>query len=426
MKMRRPERAAAALLLAALCASVGLLAHPSGSASASTSSGDTIKVSELRYGCSNGGWVEITINSRADQLQNSSDEQQLFQVGLTAPGSTSPDGPYPDGGPTQVVAGQVSTVVRLAGSANNADAVFIRRVATGELRIITLPGDCRNKVPRNFGLNDPNLKVASVSCVSGSKAHVQAQITNPNELLDPTQELGLTEIDYTVLLVRTADNALMAPTQGELVRFNQPGKDSVTMAAPAASAARYELRVIGVDGSVVTSNELAVNCAHVPSGSPTTTRPTPTPTPTHTQTPTPPHPSSPPNSSPPVSHTPPAVVGSPSSSGGGSVIQPTDNGPVINPPGSSSGSVTSAGASLTASGSHSSSAIVTPTTPPTGNTPSSSSASRPNLRILSGDSARNSPQDIFSWNRNVALVVLLDAAAIAALVGATVVSARRR
>jgi hypothetical protein len=422
--MRRPERAAAALLLIALCASLGLLANPSGSASASTSGADTIKA-DIRYGCSEGGWVEVTIKSRDDQLQVSSDEQQLFQVGLTSPGSAGPDG-----GPTQVVAGQASTVVRLAGSANNADSVFIKRVATGEVRTMSLP-DCRTRSnPTNFGLNDPQLNVSPVSCISGSQARVQAQIYNPNDLLDPTQKL-VAEIDYTVLLVRTSDNALMAPTRGELMRFYEPGHDSVAMAAPAASAAKYEVRVIGVDGSVVTSQELPVNCARA-TGSPTvkppstTPAPTPTPTPTPTATPTrTPTPSSPAGSSSAVSHTNPATSPAPSVSSG-PVIQPTDNGPVTNPPGSTSISTTSQGPPATRSGSHSSSAVVTPTTP--GNaSPSSSSAPTGTLRhLIVGDPARNSPQHIFAWNRNIALVVLVDTAAIAALVGATVVSARRR
>jgi hypothetical protein len=422
MHLRRPERAAAALMLTALGASVALLANPSGSASAATNGGN-IKAS-IRYGCSDGGWVEVTIKSRADQLQDSTDEQQLFQVGLTAAGSSTSEGPYPEGGPSQVVAGDTATTVRLAGPANDATAVFIRRVATGEVKTIPLPDDCRDRKPSDFGLDEPHLTVAAVTCTSAFKAQVRAQVGNPNTLDVPTERLGINELDYTVLLVRTEDAALMAPTQGELMRFDGPGKDSVDMTAPAETETAYEVRVIGVDGSVVTSSEMSLNCGAGNSPPPTTAPPTTTPsvssTPPPTTTPAPrPTPTSP---TPSTSSTHPSSSASHSQSSSQvqsstpSASSSAGPGPIVMTPSrrvSSSAHVPIVGAP---SGSTSSEPSPSPSFSPSGT-----------LRhLVIADPPRTSPERLFVWQRDAALVVLLTAGAISALVGSTVYSAKRR
>jgi hypothetical protein len=420
MHLRRPERAAAALMLTALCASVVLLANPNGSASASEN-GDDIKAS-IRYGCSDAGWVEVTIQSRADQLEGSSDEQQLFQVGLTAPGSSASDGPYQEGGPSQVVAGDVATTVRLAGSANDAEGVFIKRVATGEVKTIPLPDDCRNRKPTDFGLDDPHLTVANVTCTSGVKARVRAQVRNPNELEWATTRLGLNELDYTVLLVRIEDAALMAPTQGELMRFDGPGKDSVDMAAPAAKETAYEVRVIGVDGSVVTSSELSVNCGGA------TPPPTSTPPPSTTPAPTTPKPSPTATSPSPSQSTTPtsSAPASPSQSASHSSSQAQSNSPSAENSTGPSATTTShrppSSARVPVVVAPSTSASSEPTPTPT----SSVSPSGTLRHLVIANPPRTSAERLFVWQRDAALVVLFTAGAIAVLVGTTVYSAKRR
>jgi len=420
MALRRLERAAAALLLTALCASFALLLHPIGPASAADSNGiDLASVVKVTYGCTDrsdtdgGPWVQVALDLTAEP--DASDELRTFQIGYTFPAADPVNGPYTQGGPTQVVASSNSvTPVRLAGVVDDATGVFVRRVASNEVATFPLNScDPKKTTPVNFQLDDPQLTVSNPSCGTDSRVHFQAQVHNPNDLNQDQTHLGLNEIDYTVLVVRTSDSQIMsndASPAGELVRFWAPGHDTVPLAAPAATTTNYELRVVGVDGSSVSSRGMAVNCGRVSSAPPTTT---PSPTPTATK----PSPSTKPSTTPrpSASATPPGTGAGGTNGGqtdgnGGQAIGGGNDGPSAGTSApSSSRSVEQVGNSRP------------PTSPTATSTPSQSQSAR---RLIASNPT--SPQRIFIWQRDAALVVLVDIVAISGLVGATVWSAKRR
>jgi hypothetical protein len=437
MRLRRPERVAAAVMLTALVASVLLLGRPASGVETATPAdnsatnqgvgsatvvdlGASIKAT-IRYGCSNGGWVEVTINAKAHD--DDFDTEQVFQVGLAGTGTDGAEIFYAEGGPSQVVATDQPVTVRLAGPANEADHVFIKRVGSSDVKNIPLNEDCRNRKPTNFGLDDPSLAIGNAACSAGAKATLPIALRNPNELDWSTLRLGLTELDYTVLLVRSTDGKLMAPTNGRLVRFDGPGQHTVALTAPASKRTSYEVRVIGVDGSVVQSDELSVSCvlARPPTPTPTTKTPTPT---TKTPSSTPSSTASAPPTTTPTSSVsaPPTRTPNPSASLSSSVSQSTAASPSAQLSSSTNSTQTAtATTSRTRPSATASSAVVVPSEP-------SSSPSAPTTSStpkLIAEPPANSKR-IFVWQQDAALIVLLDAAAISMLVGATVWQAKRR
>jgi hypothetical protein len=101
MRTRRIERAAVAVILAAVGASLAFLAIPAGAATDSISA-------TVKYGCRDGGWVEVTLNA------NGAADGGTYQVGLTSDGSRGPDSQYDAGGPGMVVTSGDPTTIRLA------------------------------------------------------------------------------------------------------------------------------------------------------------------------------------------------------------------------------------------------------------------------------------------------------------------------
>lgn len=463
MSRRRPERTAAALLLAALVASLSLLAHPSGSASADSStfgvsaSAHAVNLgvsASAQYGCSTetsggsvDGFVEVTLN-RDNQTADAPDEVQL-QVGLEGSDPTDSTQKFPEGGPSLVGLGQRSTTrVRLAlpGPVQDGDQVYVRQVDQpnqAELVTLVLPASCRNVKPTNFGLQAPALEVGKQSCGSGAKATLPVTLDNPNgtnsKLLN---NLNIDQIDYAVLLVRN-DGVLAGQQQaGQLLSFTDgAGEQVAALNQVAAIPTTYEVRVIGLDGAVVTSDQMKLNCASQGPPSPSGSTPPPPP----------PSSSSPAPSSTPTVHSsapPTRPTGQPTTTSTGASASPTATSssgvPVPSPSQSSApgggfggggfggGGAGGGGAGAGSSGQPAAgSATATPARPGSGPLSSASPSA-------SGQSGSSSPpktvlveppnhlRGLLSFQRDVALVLLLFVVALSGLVGTTVVNARRR
>ncbi|HEY2041086.1 MAG TPA: hypothetical protein VGH11_00325 [Jatrophihabitans sp.] len=414
MKRRLLGRAAVAIALAAVGASFAFLAHPAGASQGIDAS--------VKHGCQNGGWVEVSLNV------HSADDSGVYQVGLTSDGSRGPDSQYDEGGPGIVVTSDQKATVRLAGPASPGDEVFVRRLDVASSAVLPIPTGCADQ-PTNFGLQAASLSLTDQSCISNSAARINVNVTNPNQLDKQTDRAGLGEIDYTVLLVG-ADGTLMS-NLGELVPFDGPGAGSVDLTMAAAQTTTYQVRVIGVDGQVVTSNNFSASCGHVstppPSSTPPPTRTPPTTTPT---TPAPP-PSTPPTH--PTVHNPPpsssahrptpgtSTSVSTSQSASGVVIS---NSVIAPSPNSSSSSATVggfAGSPLVPSSTPHRS--TPPTASPTDLTPVPSPGPPTQQYLADLPSGTSS---LLNWQSDAALIVIVDALAISGLVGATVWRTRRR
>jgi len=443
MQMRRPEGAAAAVLLTALLATLPLMATTGGAAQAGAANSATTRTvaasaastapaagmtenqagtvprlhTEIRYGCEDGGFVEVSLqrmksdesgDSSTDASNATGDGDAVYQVGLSGPDSADAGGMFPEGGPTLVVLGSGKATVRLAGPVNRGDHVFIRQV--GQMPVLALPLEptCQLRRPLNFGLRQASVQVTATRCASTTQAKLVATVDNPNSNDEVYRRLsGMNSVDFTVLLVRSADGRMTSPTKDQLLQFGGRGLKDVRLTAAAAEPVTYEVRAIGVDGQTATPQTVTVDCSALGSSRP--------PGPTFT-------PSRPPTSS--------ATTSSP--------------GPSTSQPGTPSGqssttqaapAESSAGAQVSV-GSTEPSVPTGPTTPArspgTGgrsNPPSTASgtpatsSTLPDLANLAGP---RSGGHIFLWQRDAALVVAIDALAIGALVGITVWRARRR
>jgi hypothetical protein len=409
------KRAAAALALAVVGASLALFVRP---VSAATTGISAI----VKYGCNDGGWVEVTLNPQGGE------DPARYQVGLTADGSDTPDSQYAQGGPGMVVSDGGKTTIRLAGLVRAGDKVFVRNLYTGASTVLPLPQGCSNS-PTNFGLSKPTLdRTLSPSCISNSAAKVVVDVTNPNDLDNRTENAGLVEIDYTVLLVRADDGTLMSST-GELFSFPEPGRDSVDLSMPAARSTNYEVRVISVDGTVST-RAFSADCAQVTTPPPTTTPPPPpTTTPVATPTPTPtvksPPPSSPGTPKPhPSSSRSQGSTGSQPGSTNSSGAGPTVGSGTVRVRGSAAGA---SGFAIPPLGPSSSTAHRSspPASSPSSAVPDPSPSPSATKRLTLADPARGTGS-LLVWHSDAALIVGVDALAISALVGATVWRTRRR
>lgn len=439
MQIRRPDRVLAALLLTVLGASLFLLAQPSGVASAA----DRYDIrASLRYGCaqndSENSFVEVALTAlKPEELD---DGELVLQVGLAGP--ESPDSPdvFPEGGPSLVTLGDETTTVRLAGPVHDDDHVFIRQL--GQSKVITLPlqDSCHRIKPINYGLAEPALRIDAPSCTVGGQANLKVTLQNPNDVDKRLEKVGITQIDYTLLLVRK--DGLLAEPVGTLMSFDEPSVSKATLSEVVTRPADYQVRVIGLDGAVVTSGDIRLSCAG--SGGPvSSTPPRPSPTISTSVPPSTPPPSSQPASSSPASsspaHSPSATPSEQPSSTPPSRSTPTSSpvvssSAVIRPPVSSSATVPSRVSSSSASSPVSSS----PAGRPSAQTSSSSAAGQhsssarpsatpsPSESIVRLVEPRAHYDGLPGFQKDVAMVVLVFAAAMAALVGATVVSARRR
>ena len=461
MRIRRPERVAAVLLLAALGASLSLLAHPTAAAAASYD----LRAS-VRYGCATDdsddsddaardagdtddaddagdSFVEVSVS--ADQPGPSDLEGLVLQVGIAGPGSVDSSGVFPEGGPSLVTMGAKTTKVRLAGPVHDGDHVFIRQVGQPDIVTLPLQSSCHRVKPTNFGLQEPGVRVVAQSCGAGSRANLKVTLRNPNEVDRTLQKIGIDQIDYTVLLVRHDGLLAGAEPVGTLVTFDQPSASEVRLSQVVTTPTNYQVRVISLDGAVVNSGNIRLSCAGVghpgsspmPSPSvpisspPSSSRPAPS-SPAHTPTG-----SHRPSSPAPSSAAPGSPAPSSSAPSSPAPTSPAPSSPAPGPASSSAGvpvglSPSSAGTSESGSAPPSSAAGgAGRTSPPSKSRPSSVATPGP-----SGASATPSesatvrvvqPRARYggvSWE--FSLVVLVFAAATSVLIGTTVVSARRR
>ncbi|MCW2539707.1 MAG: hypothetical protein JWN95_1432 [Frankiales bacterium] len=365
----------------------------------------------VRYGCTDGGYVEVTVRNAQSQENTSG----IYQIGLTGSTAPDPNGPFPDGWPSLVRVSSSQTTVRLAGTADTNKQVFVRPLGSDSVQYFSLGSSCRQKRPLDFKLSQPTVQLTQSSCNSAAQQTITAKFYNPNSLELVYRRLsGLADIDYTTLFVRTDTSAATAVSANHLLRFDGPGwQTSELVDVNAKKPVTYQVRLIGIDG-VATTAELKLDCSSV--ALPTSTPSTPSPGPT-TSTPAPK----------PSGTTSPTSSGSssPSSTGGTppltSIFTPPAPGSVTgpirpnvigsNPPRPSSSSSSSGGSPTPSPGVSS------------GGSPSPS-ASRAIAQNLTLGDVKQGFGGV--WSADAALVVGIDAVAISALVGATVIAARRR
>jgi hypothetical protein len=292
-------------MLAALLASVALLARPAGNAGAATTLSD-VSVA-LRYGCGNsqhdGDFVEATLTPGAQVLSGA--DPQIVQIGLAK--NAADNDRYPDGGPTLVSLKSGATLVRLVGPVTGHEHVFLRDYGHTAYRNFELPPTCQDLNPTQFNLLDPEIYGNHQVTCAASSASLNLTLKNDNDAA----------VDYTVLLVRKDGQLSGAQDQGIPVSLGAQTKQPVTITQPPTKATiyQYQVRVIAPDGQVTDVADVTMRCdsqqpgphptvtptpvrpSHSPSSrptgsssashSPTHSRPRPsvTPTPTHTTAP---------------------------------------------------------------------------------------------------------------------------------------------
>ena len=445
------------MLLTALGGSLALLAQPS--AAASLDSYD-IRAS-VRFGCAQekgeDNFVEVGLS--AVEREDFADRELVLQVGLAGPKS-DPYGVFTEGGPSLVTLGENPIKVRLAGPVHEGDHVFLRQLDRPEIIKLPLQAACHRIKPTNFGLDEPDVSVTTKSCTSGSRANLKVTLQNPNEVGRRLQKIGIEQIDYTVLLVRDDGLLVGVDPVGTLISFDEPSATSITLSQVVPKPAKVQVRVISLDGSVVTSRSIRLSCASTGPAPSTPVRPSPSvsisrpgSTPPNSSRPAPSTPPRPPTatSTPTVSRPPtsPAPTSSAASStpatstpAGPTTTPPAISSPAQRPPAASSSAAGSAGGPSAGNSTSrpaptprpSSSASRPAATPSQSQPPSSAPATPvPSSPAPSPDSSiirLVEPSSDYSglpvFQREVALVVLAFAVAMAALVGTTVVNARRR
>ncbi len=310
-------------MLAALLASVALLARPSGRAGAATTLSN-VSV-DVRYGCPKQNhkddFVEVTLTPGAQALDGS--DPQIVQVGLAS--DAADNDLYPEGGPTLVELASGAVLVRLAGPVSSGQHVFVRDYGNTAYRNFALPATCQNVEPTPFGLADPDIYGNhQVTCAANS-ASMHLTLKNNND----------SAVDYTVLLVRKDGQLSGAQAQGIPVTLAGQEKQPVTVTQPPTKATifQYQVRVIAPDGQVTDVADVTMRCDSQPGPHPTIT-PTPV-RPSHS-------PSSRPSSSPPASHSPssspshsrPHPSATPTLTSASSQPRPTSSATAANPPAS--------------------------------------------------------------------------------------------
>ena len=232
--------------------------------------------------------------------------------------------------------------MRLAGPVHDGDHVFLRQLDQPDVVTLPLKATCHRIEPTNFGLDSPTVGVAARSCSPGAKANLKVTVANPNDVDRRLENLGIDQIDYTVLLVRSDGVLAGSDPAGTLVSFDEPSSSEVTLSQAVPKPATYQVRVIGLDGAVVSSANIRLSCAGTGGpGSSSTARPTPT-------VPTSPPKTTSPSTSRPAPSTSRPSAGS-SSTGAEYAGQHTDRSLAPAPPASSPARSAVAGASSTPS-----------------------------------------------------------------------------
>lgn len=417
---QRPDRLAAAILLTALVATLSLLAHPAGRASAAVSVPSLDVSATVRYGCAVGstpGFVEVTLSRRQDNPA----DQPVVQLGLMGPGHANSngdiDGVVTDNDPTQVTMTSDRVTVRLAGIPRSGDQVVLQRIdQQAAYAEVPVPTTCRHVNPTDFGLTEPDVVVSPSAC-HGTRASLNVSITNPNPVGDQLHQLGIDQLDYTVLLIRGSNKHLAGePLTGQMVSFVAGGKQTqlAKLVQVASSPDSYEIQVIGPDGSVEIPGDRRLSCDAVD------------PHPTLTLTPVPPSSSSSPHGSPSPkpSHTKSSHSKSPSASSSAKAhphpSASSSDAPVVVPPVGNGGQPVG-GVSASSSAVHHSSAAHSPR-------PSSAPPASPSASKTVAESPRLVPALGLGSGiqRSALLIVAAFAVLMSGLVGNTIRNARRR
>lgn len=294
MIKRRPERIAGALLVTALLGALSLLTHPSGGASAASPTGSDLSTS-IRYGCASAtdsSFVEVTL--KPGPRISDSEQPFVVQVGLAGKAAGPELTTFTDAGPSLISLGTGATVVRLAGTVHDGDQVFIRQQGHSEvLKYLSLPTRCQQVAGIDYGLQQPDVFGVSVAC-TGSAAVLDVSLTNHNQVADnpKLQQAGMTELDYTLLLVNSKGLLSGDPQSGKLVSFTGEATKAVKMKRLFARTDDYRIRMIGPDGSVLTVGSRHISCNGTDPHPTRTLSPTPIPTATaHSTVPRSTHPS---------------------------------------------------------------------------------------------------------------------------------------
>jgi hypothetical protein len=355
------------------------------------------------------------------QDQSAGDGTDTFQIGFGDQNS------YPaGGGPTQLSLspGQISTV-HLAGKFDLEDFITVQDSTGHTMANSVIASTCPASI-HDVSLKDPLFTTyQKASCSSTAPPADQAVILAGMQSFSSLSEsyknaTGLDSIPYTVSLVDTSGKVM----QTHMFDFQFiADADSFCFTAPASVSATYQVRAVAVDGTVVAHN-VTVSKSSVPPTKPT---PTPTPTKPHGN----PHPSSPAPSSSAANHSTQNSQTSQSASATGAAPPPSVNTGA----GQAAGGTSSSAAGPVVSSSPSASKHPSSSAPKTEAAPSPSVTTvaptqLPGLSDSEPTRLAEPPLDnssrIFVWQRDAALIVLLDTAAIGALIGGVIWGAKRR
>lgn len=327
---------AAAFGLAALVASLAIITHPVGSASATISSGPSV---QIVHGCANdtsdGDFVVATVHSGNGPIDPSNPE--IIQLGLAV--SRNNEDAYGDGaGPVLINFTGVSQVVRLTGPIKGAH-VFVQRYGSDSpYQTIPVPALCSHIPTPVFEQHAPQV---TRSGIAANCVHQDA--TLPVTVWND----GPVDADYTLLLVDANGRIVGSDPQGVPLTVPANSQRTITVAQPYVSLTKvyqFTVRALGITGEYPqTTGVRGVQCDSNGHHGP---QPTQTPTLPH-QSPTPPagnpssstghsaHPSSgsshsqPAHSAPASSHSAPVASASNSSApnaGGNGSSSGTNNG----------------------------------------------------------------------------------------------------
>lgn len=243
---------AVALGLAALLASVLLLAHPVGGASAATVTGPSVT---LVHGCDtgdgDGDWVEATLWPSAQTVSSSS--PTIYQLGLSTSSADAGDAYTNDSGPILVSFTGVKQTVRLSGPTHNAH-LFLRAYGQTAHRDWTVPNACQHVAKTDFDLAAPQIARISptANCLS-QDANLTVTVFNE----------GDKPANYTLLLVLPNGQITGSNRQGQLVSVPAGERRQIEIGQPYKSISTtydFTVRALGQDGTGATTGSRAVQC----------------------------------------------------------------------------------------------------------------------------------------------------------------------
>ncbi len=278
--LRRRSRvvrgSAAAFGLAALVASLAIITHPVGKASAAVNVGPNVTIT---HGCDVGDglgdFVVAHISAGNGAIDPSNPD--VIQIGLAV--SKNNQDAYGDGaGPVLVKFSGTSEVVRLTGPIRGAH-VFVRQYHSDNAYLtIPVPAACTRIAPPVFEQAQPQvINGGNVANCLSSDATLPVIIWNDGDV----------EADYTVLLVDSNGRIVGSDMQGLLVSVPAHTKQPVTVSQPYVSVTtvyQFSVRALGVDGTPTpTTGVRGVQCDanghHGPQPTKSPVLPSQTPTP---------------------------------------------------------------------------------------------------------------------------------------------------